>query len=100
MMFYPSRHYGMIGSYNSLEIRLPYLDYRLINLMGHVAAKQKMEVLDEKSLLKKSFRDIVPEMIAQAESKLKMMDSDSSSEIRKRPHCLERGRRQPSISFH
>lgn len=50
---------------NSVEIRLPYLDYRLIELMSHVSAKLKISGLNEKSLLKKAFTNILPEKIIQ-----------------------------------
>lgn len=50
---------------HSLEIRLPYLDYRVIDFMGRVPSKLKIMGLNEKYILKKSFREIVPEKIAQ-----------------------------------
>jgi len=48
---------------HSVEIRLPYLDYRLIDFMGRVPAKWKINVLNEKYCLKKSFEGILPESI-------------------------------------
>ncbi len=48
---------------HSLEIRLPFLDYRVIDFMGKVPAKWKILGLNEKHILKKSFRDILPEEI-------------------------------------
>lgn len=49
---------------HSLEIRLPYLDYRVIDLMGRVPAKWKVLGLKEKHILKKSFRGLLPDEIA------------------------------------
>ncbi len=49
---------------HSIEIRLPYLDYRLLDFMGRVPAKFKLRGLQEKYILKKSFQGIVPERIA------------------------------------
>ncbi len=48
---------------NSLEIRLPYLDYRVIEYMARVPAKWKITGLDEKHILKKSFEGLLPEEI-------------------------------------
>ena len=48
---------------HSLEIRLPYLDYRVIDFMGRVPSKLKIMGLDEKYILKKSFHEIMPEKI-------------------------------------
>ena len=48
---------------HSLEIRLPYLDYRIIELLGRVSSKSKISGLNEKTLLKKAFKNIVPDEI-------------------------------------
>jgi asparagine synthase (glutamine-hydrolysing) len=48
---------------NSVEIRLPYLDYRIIEFMGRVPPKYKIRGLKEKDLLKKVFRGVLPEVI-------------------------------------
>lgn len=48
---------------HSVEIRLPYLDYRIIDFMGRVPSKMKIKGLDEKYILKKSFKGILPETI-------------------------------------
>jgi asparagine synthase (glutamine-hydrolysing) len=50
---------------HSLEIRLPYLDPRVIDLMGRVPAKWKIFGLNEKHVLKKSFRGVLPDEITQ-----------------------------------
>ena len=48
---------------HSIEIRLPYLDYRIIDFMGRVPSKFKIKGLNEKSILKKSFRGVLPKEI-------------------------------------
>ncbi|TKJ38254.1 MAG: asparagine synthase (glutamine-hydrolyzing) [Planctomycetes bacterium B3_Pla] len=48
---------------HSLEIRLPYLDPRVIDFMGRVPAKWKIMGLKEKHILKESFRGILPDEI-------------------------------------
>jgi asparagine synthase (glutamine-hydrolysing) len=48
---------------HSLEIRLPFLDYRLIEFMGTVPAAHKLPGLDEKAILKKVLGKILPPSI-------------------------------------
>ncbi|MBN1764001.1 MAG: asparagine synthase (glutamine-hydrolyzing) [Sedimentisphaerales bacterium] len=48
---------------NSIEIRLPYLDPRLMEFMGRVPSKWKILGLNEKHILKKSFQGILPDDI-------------------------------------
>jgi asparagine synthase (glutamine-hydrolysing) len=48
---------------HSVEIRVPFLDFRVMDLMGRVPAKWKLLGLNEKHLLKKCFSDIMPEEI-------------------------------------
>lgn len=48
---------------HSVEIRVPFLDFRLIDYMGRVPAKWKLLGLDEKHILKKCFEGILPEAI-------------------------------------
>lgn len=48
---------------NSVEIRLPYLDHRLIEFMARVPAKWKILGLNEKHLLKRFYRDLLPPTI-------------------------------------
>jgi len=50
---------------HSLEIRLPYLDYRLIELMGRVKSSAKIAGLNEKVLLKKALEDVLPRSIVE-----------------------------------
>lgn len=48
---------------HSVEVRPPYLDHRLVELLARVPSEMKISVLKEKHLLKEVFRDIVPEEI-------------------------------------
>jgi asparagine synthase (glutamine-hydrolysing) len=48
---------------HSLEIRLPYLDYRILDFMGQVPSKMKIMGLNEKHILKKAFQEILPKDI-------------------------------------
>jgi asparagine synthase (glutamine-hydrolysing) len=48
---------------HSLEIRMPYLDYRLIEFMGKVPSYLKIRGLNEKFILKKLYKDILPQSI-------------------------------------
>jgi asparagine synthase (glutamine-hydrolysing) len=48
---------------NSVEIRLPFLDPRVIDFMARVPSKWKILGLNEKHILKKSFEGILPEEI-------------------------------------
>ncbi len=48
---------------HSVEIRLPYLDRRVIEFMGRVPAKWKVTGLDEKHILKKTFEGMLPDDI-------------------------------------
>ena len=48
---------------NSLELRLPFLDYRVIDFAAKLPPSWKIKALDEKYLLKRGFRDILPRSI-------------------------------------
>lgn len=48
---------------HSMEIRVPYLDHRIIEFMARVPSKWKIRGLNEKYILKKSFQGILPENI-------------------------------------
>ncbi len=50
---------------HSLEIRMPYLDYRIIEFMGKVPSYLKIRGLNEKFILKKIYKDILPASILQ-----------------------------------
>ena len=48
---------------HSLELRVPYLDHRVIELMGKVNSEIKINGLNEKHILKKVFKDRLPASI-------------------------------------
>ena len=48
---------------NSVEIRLPFLDYRLIEFMARVPSRWKLLGLSEKYILKKVLSPLLPESI-------------------------------------
>ena len=45
---------------HSVEIRPPYLDFRIIDLMSRVPPHWKVFGLDEKHVLKRAFKDVLP----------------------------------------
>ena len=48
---------------HSVEMRMPFLDYRIIEIMSNVNPELKINGLNEKFLLKKIFKDILPEKV-------------------------------------
>lgn len=48
---------------HSLEIRLPFLDHRLIEFMSRIPARWKVLGLNEKYLLKKIFQNLLPRSV-------------------------------------
>jgi asparagine synthase (glutamine-hydrolysing) len=48
---------------HSLEIRLPYLDYRIIDFMARIPSKMKIMGLNEKYILKRTYNNILPKEI-------------------------------------
>jgi asparagine synthase (glutamine-hydrolysing) len=48
---------------HSVEIRLPFLDFRVIDFMARIPSKWKILGLNEKHILKKSFEGILPKEI-------------------------------------
>jgi asparagine synthase (glutamine-hydrolysing) len=48
---------------HSVEIRPPYLDRRIADFMSRVSPRWKILGLDEKHILKKAFRDVLPDSI-------------------------------------
>ena len=48
---------------NSVELRVPYLDHRIIEYMATVPSRFKIRGLNEKYLLKKIFKDLLPSQI-------------------------------------
>lgn len=45
---------------NSLELRVPFLDYRVIDFAAKLPPSWKINALSEKHILKKAFKDIIP----------------------------------------
>lgn len=45
---------------HSVEIRLPFLDYRVIDFAARIPSKWKILGLDEKHILKRAFRSVLP----------------------------------------
>ena len=52
-----------MGMAHSIEVRMPYLDHRLIDFMGRVPPWWKMCGLDEKHVLKKALGPFLPASI-------------------------------------
>jgi asparagine synthase (glutamine-hydrolysing) len=50
---------------HSVEGRFPFLDYRLVEFAARLPATVKMKALDQKHLLKKAFKGLIPESIVQ-----------------------------------
>lgn len=48
---------------NSIELRVPYLDHRIIEYMATVPARYKIRGLNEKYLLKKVYKNLLPDII-------------------------------------
>ncbi len=48
---------------NSIEGRFPFLDHRIIELAARIPPRYKLLGLDEKHVLKRSMRDLIPERI-------------------------------------
>jgi asparagine synthase (glutamine-hydrolysing) len=48
---------------HSVEIRVPFLDFRVIDFMARIPSKWKILGLNEKYILKKSFEEILPKEI-------------------------------------
>lgn len=48
---------------NSIELRLPYLDYRVMEFAAKIPANWKIKVLNEKYILKQTFQEAIPERI-------------------------------------
>jgi asparagine synthase (glutamine-hydrolysing) len=46
---------------NSLELRTPFLDYRLIEMSRKIPARWKLSATGEKLILREAFRDLLPE---------------------------------------
>jgi asparagine synthase (glutamine-hydrolysing) len=48
---------------HSLEVRVPFLDHPLIELMAQIPARQKLGMWSKKKLFKRAFRDLLPASI-------------------------------------
>lgn len=48
---------------HSVEGRYPFLDYRVVSFAAKLPARLKMKVLDQKHLLKRAFKGLIPESI-------------------------------------
>jgi asparagine synthase (glutamine-hydrolysing) len=49
-----------VGMAHSIELRMPFLDYRIIEFGMRLPAHWKIRGLNEKYLLKRAFRDLIP----------------------------------------
>ena len=49
---------------NSVEIRLPYLDYRVMEYAGRISSTWKILGMNEKHILKKTFAKVLPDSVA------------------------------------
>jgi asparagine synthase (glutamine-hydrolysing) len=52
-----------VGMGNSIELRLPFLDHRVIEFAAKLPAYWKIKGLNEKYILKEAFRELVPDAI-------------------------------------
>jgi asparagine synthase (glutamine-hydrolysing) len=52
-----------VSMYHSLEVRVPFLDHPLVELMAQVPAEYKIAGFTKKVLLKKAFSDLLPKSI-------------------------------------
>ena len=52
---------------HSVEGRFPYLDHRLVEFANAIPPEYKIKVLDEKYILKKTYRDLIPSSIIERE---------------------------------
>jgi len=52
-----------VGMANSLELRLPFLDFRVIDFAMRLPPEWKIKVLKEKHILKKAFENLIPTLI-------------------------------------
>jgi asparagine synthase (glutamine-hydrolysing) len=52
-----------VGMGNSIELRVPFLDHRVIEFAAQLPAHWKIKGLNEKHILKETFKDIVPKNI-------------------------------------
>ena len=53
----------LMGMANSLEIRNPYLDYRVVELAARMPGEWKLKGTERKHILKSTFRDFLPSKV-------------------------------------
>ena len=53
----------LMGMANSLEIRNPYLDYRVVELAARMPGEWKLKGTERKHILKSAFRDFLPSAV-------------------------------------
>ena len=53
----------LMGMANSLEIRNPYLDYRVVELAARMPGEWKLKGTERKHILKSAFRDFLPPQV-------------------------------------
>ncbi|SNB46034.1 asparagine synthase (glutamine-hydrolyzing) [Geobacter sp. DSM 9736] len=58
-----------VGMANSVELRHPFLDFRVIDFAYRLPSHWKIRGLDEKNILKKAFRGMIPERIGRRPKK-------------------------------
>lgn len=54
-----------VGMGNSIELRVPFLDHRVIEFAAKLPAHWKLKGLNEKYILKETFKELVPDSIRQ-----------------------------------
>jgi asparagine synthase (glutamine-hydrolysing) len=74
---------------NSVEGRFPFLDHRVVEFAGRIPPKLKMKALNEKNILKKAMRDILPPKIVQRKKQPYMAPDILSFFGDKEPEYLE-----------
>ena len=57
------RKVDLMGMANSLEIRNPYLDYRVVELAARMPGEWKLKGTERKHILKSAFRDFLPSAV-------------------------------------
>jgi asparagine synthase (glutamine-hydrolysing) len=54
-----------MGMANSVEGRFPFLDHRVVTFAGTIPTAYKMKGLNEKNILKRAVRDLLPPRVTQ-----------------------------------
>jgi asparagine synthase (glutamine-hydrolysing) len=50
----------MMSMYNSLEVRAPFLDHKFVEFVSEIPLRYKLNVLNQKFILKEAFKDVLP----------------------------------------